>query len=150
MQEKNDFADKKSELVEDFSLMCTGEIEKNNECANKVNMNYKNYMQAKSTFALTIDLYDSYIDDLKMFGNIVITKYRENNKTERSEDCPAFFDKEIDINLSPAEVELGFEDRTDLLASENENTEKIIPRLTDNFNELKTESTEALNEINYL
>ncbi|MDB2445477.1 hypothetical protein N9X66_10060, partial [Gammaproteobacteria bacterium] len=138
LDEENDF--------EEFFEKKSKDLEDN---TNDVKLNYKKYTQAKATFKLTIDQYNSYLNDLKSFGVIVVQTYREQNVQARTEDKPIYFDQPVEINLDIESVDVSCEDRSVRLNEETQKTENDLPLLKEKFLDKKKAYLEQLYGINY-
>jgi hypothetical protein len=66
---------------------------------NKVTVDYSRCTSLFSTFDQQQKLYDSYIADLAQTGEIAVSRYRQVNRSNRDDDAPAYFDKEIVIDF---------------------------------------------------
>ena len=57
-----------------------------------------------STFDQQQKLYDAYVADLAQTGEIVISRYRQVNRSNRDDDAPSYFDEEIFIDFKQTPI----------------------------------------------
>ena len=65
----------------------------------KVTIDHSRCTTLISTFDQQQKLYESYIIDLAQTGEIAVSRYRQVNRSNRSDDAPAYFDSEIAIDF---------------------------------------------------
>ena len=65
----------------------------------KVTVDYSRCTSLYSMFFQQQRLYESYINDLIQTGEIVLSRYRQVNRTNREDEAPAYFDDEIEIDF---------------------------------------------------
>ena len=146
---KQIFENSKFNEEEDFNELFEDEIKNLDKHADAMKLNYKKYTQAKATFKLTIDQYNSYLNDLKSFGVIVVQTYREQNAQARNSEKPHYFDQPVNVNLHIEPVDLSCEDRSASLNEETQNAEKELPLIKEKFLDKKKSYSQQLYGINY-
>lgn len=91
--------DAKDEALEELNAINAQCEEGLQKLLRKVTVDFSRCTTLVSTFDQQQELYESYIADLAQTGEIAVSRYRQVNRSNRGDDAPAYFDKEISINF---------------------------------------------------
>jgi hypothetical protein len=89
----------KEDALEDLNAISDDCEENLQKLLKKVTVDYSRCTALYSMFDQQQRLYESYISDLFQTGEIALSRYRQVNLSNRNDDAPAYFDKEIKIDF---------------------------------------------------
>ncbi len=89
----------KEDALEELNAISDDCEENLQKLLKKVTVDYSRCTALYSMFDQQQRLYESYISDLFQTGEITLSRYRQVNLSNRTDDAPAYFDKEIKIDF---------------------------------------------------